>query len=431
MIHFSRRDFLATTFAGAASLSLSPAFGESISSKSEAFVPIRQITKGPKHHWFGYYDKLEFDPDNRYVLSNEVQFEHRSPSAKDSIKVGMVDTQNSDQWIEIGSSNAWGWQQGCMLQWRPKHGHEVVWNDREGDRYVCHVRNVKTGEQRTLPKPVYTLSPDGKWAVTADFSRINNLRPGYGYHGVPDANVDVKAPEDSGIWRMNMDTGETELIVSLAEISQIPYKGKTTEKAWNYFNHLLVSPDGQRFIFLHRWREQWAPSATGKGWSRFMTRMFTANMDGTDRYVLDPSGYTSHFIWRDPNHICAWTKPNGKPSKFYLFEDQTENVEVVGPDKMPVNGHNTYVPQTNGEWILTDTYPQGKLRHQIPYLYHVPSGKRVELGRFHLPSAYKGEWRCDLHPRCSNDGMTVAIDSPHGGNGRQVWLLDISQIIKG
>ena len=28
----------------------------------EQLPPVRQITRGPKHHWFGYYDKLEFDP---------------------------------------------------------------------------------------------------------------------------------------------------------------------------------------------------------------------------------------------------------------------------------------------------------------------------------------------------------------------------------
>lgn len=428
----SRRQFLQqVTAASSAALFGSPLNANEISAKSEAFVPIRAITKGPKHHWFGYYDKLEFSPDNRYVLSNEVDFEHRSPTADDTINVGMVDTQNNDEWIELGKSHAWGWQQGCMLQWRPQHGYEVIWNDRQKNGYVSHLLNVKTGKRRALPKPVYTLSPDGKWAVTADFSRINNLRPGYGYHGVPDAYVDQKTPKDSGIWRMNLDTGESELIVSLEDISKIPFNGKTTEHAWNYFNHLLISPDGSRFIFLHRWRDKWEPNGTGKGWSGFMTRMFTANMDGSDLYVLDPSGYTSHFIWRDPQHVCAWTRPGRKPSKFYLFKDRTDQIEVVGPEKMPVNGHNTYLTGTNGEWILNDTYPQGKDRHQTPYLYHAPSGKRVELGHFHLPPDYKGEWRCDLHPRCSNDGKIIAIDSPHGGKGRQVWLLDVSKIIEG
>ena len=47
--------------------------------KARLHVPTRVITQGPKHHWFGYYDKLEFDPTGRYVLAAEVDFEGRSP----------------------------------------------------------------------------------------------------------------------------------------------------------------------------------------------------------------------------------------------------------------------------------------------------------------------------------------------------------------
>lgn len=70
-------------------------------------------------HGFGYYDKLQFSPDNRFVLGNKVNFEHRSPTADDTIEVGMVDLQEKDRWIPLGQSNAWCWQQGCMLQWIP------------------------------------------------------------------------------------------------------------------------------------------------------------------------------------------------------------------------------------------------------------------------------------------------------------------------
>jgi hypothetical protein len=157
--------------------------------------------------------------------------------------------------------------------------------------------------------------------------------------------------------------------------------------------------------------------------------MFTVAMDGSDRYILDPSGHTSHFIWRDPRHVCAWTQPAGEPAAFHLFEDQTREMQVVGEGVMTQNGHNTYVPSTNNEWILTDTYPDKETREQTPYLYHVPSGRKVELGHFRSPVAYTGEWRCDLHPRTSNDGKTVAIDSPHTGTGRQIYLIDVSRIV--
>lgn len=395
---------------------------------SESFPPVRTITRGPLHHWFGYYDKLEFDPTNRYVLSNQVAFEHRTPTADDVIRVGMVDTQTGDKWIQLGKSNAWGWQQGCMLQWRPRSESEVVWNDRQGDQHVCRVMDVKTREVRTLPRPIYALSGDGRWAITADFSRIQRMRPGYGYVGLNDPCAHQRAPEDSGVWKMDMDTGQSELIFSLADAAKIDYHGKSLLDKWNYFNHLLVSPDSSRLIVLHRWRDSTGDGPDAEPAGRFTTRMFTVGMDGSDRYILDPSGYTSHFIWRDPKHICAWTRPEGKRDAFYLFEDQTDHVQVVGEEVMTQNGHNTYVPHTDSEWILNDTYPSKPAREQTPYLYHVPSGRKVELGRFHSPPQYTGEWRCDTHPRNSNDGKTVAIDSPHNG-GRQVHLIDISQIV--
>ncbi|MEQ8680552.1 MAG: hypothetical protein RID25_12375, partial [Cyclobacteriaceae bacterium] len=49
-------------------------------------------------------------------------------------------------------------------------------------------------------------------------------------------------------------------------------------------------------------------------------------------------------------------------------------------------------------------------------------------GRFHEPREYNGEWRCDTHPRASNDGKLICIDSTHGGNGRQMYLIDISEL---
>ncbi len=397
---------------------------------ADKLPPVRTITKGPKHHWFGYYDKLEFDPSNRLVLSNQVDFEHRTPKPSDAIRVGMIDAGAGDKWIELGVSRAWGWQQGCMLQWRPGSASEVVWNDREGDKYVCRVMDVKTRKTRTLPKPVYTLSPDGKYAITADFARIQRMRPGYGYVGLSGQFPTQRAPEESGVWKMDLETGRSELIFSLADAARIEHQGKPLAGKWHYFNHLLISPNSSRFIVLHRWRESTGSGADAQPTGRFTTRMFTANMDGTQRYILDPSGYTSHFIWRDDRHVCAWTRPAGRKDAFYLFEDQTKKVEVVGEGVMTRNGHNTYVPQTDNEWILNDTYPDRKTRQQKPYLYHVPSGRKVELGGFVSPPVYTGEWRCDTHPRSSNDGKTVAIDSPHTGAGRQVHLIDISSIIR-
>ena len=386
---------------------------------------IRAITSGPKFHWFGYYDKLEFDPIGRYVLGMEVDFEHRSPTSEDVIKIGMVDLQQNDRWIELGASRAWGWQQGCMLQWRPGSNSEIVWNDRQGERFVCHILDVFTREKRTLPNAIYTINPDGKTALTADFRRIQDMRHGYGYAGLTDPYADELAPEKSGIWRVDLESGNSELIISLADVNRIPYDKSLCGEligAKHWFNHLLFNPDGTRFIFLHRWRIK--GSTADKGYWGVRTRMFTASADGSDIRLLDPYGKTSHFIWRDSKYILAWAWHPSYKSKFYLYEDGTDNVQVIAPEVMTLNGHCSYLP--GNEWILNDT----NLRSLQPlYLYHIKTGKRVPLGDFALLPEYKGEWRCDLHPRFSADGTKVVIDSPHAGNGRQLYLIDISDIV--
>src|SRR5215510_12230936 len=138
----------------------------------EHLPPVRAITKGPKFHWFGYYDKLQFDPSSRYVLGMESDFEGRPPQPADTIRLGMVDLEDGDRWTTFAETRAWCWQQGCMLQWLPGSSSEVIFNDREQGHFVSHILNVKTGKKRTLPGPIYAVSPDAKWAVATDFSRL-------------------------------------------------------------------------------------------------------------------------------------------------------------------------------------------------------------------------------------------------------------------
>ena len=46
----------------------------------EFTIAKRPVTSGPKFHWFGYYDKFQFDITGRYALGMEVDFEHRAPN---------------------------------------------------------------------------------------------------------------------------------------------------------------------------------------------------------------------------------------------------------------------------------------------------------------------------------------------------------------
>src|SRR5680860_883675 len=140
-----------------------------------------------------------------------------------------------------------------MLQWVPGSSSKVVWNDRRGDEFISIIKDIHTGEERILPKAIYTLSPDGQTAIGTDFARIQNYRKGYGYPGGVDHYKHLNAPDESGIYKIDLESEETNLILSYKQISEIPNDGEDLSEKWHYFNHLLISPDSKRFIFLNRY----------------------------------------------------------------------------------------------------------------------------------------------------------------------------------
>jgi len=381
-------------------------------------LPAVAVTRGPKHHFFGYYDKHQWDATGRYLLCQEVSFMDHPPQAEDEITVGMVDLREGNRWIPLATTKAWCWQQGTMLQWLGSAPERlIIHNDREGDQFIAVIRDVHTGKTRKLPRPVYAVSPDGKEAVSINFARLHRTRPGYGYAGGADTWENENHPKEDGIFCMDLETGRNRLVISLDQIARFK-PDETMAGCQHWFNHLLYNPDGSRLIFLHRWRKP-----TGGWW----TRMFTAAPDGSDLHLVADHEMVSHFIWRDPKHILAWSREPrpGRGDRYHLYTDRSDEIEVVGEGILTSDGHCSYSPDKR--WILTDTYPD-RDRFRTLILYNVQERRRVDIGRFFAPKELDGEIRCDLHPRWSRDGKWVCIDSVHEGS-RQVYLLDVSPIV--
>lgn len=368
------------------------------------------LTSLPGFHWFGYYDKHQFDLSDRYALGMRVDFEHRLYGGDDVIQIGMIDLQDGHAWIPLGETRAWSWQQGCMLQWRPGSADEVIWNDRQEDRFISRVLNTRTRETRTLPKAIGTLSPCGRFALCEDFRRIWNFRPGYAYAGIPDPYAGDPRPPQTGVWRMDLETGELRQIISLPEVAGLPYPGQSPDDR-HYINHLAWNPSGERFLMFNRWSGRGQP-----------TRVFTAAGDGSDLRLLSAHG-ASHWTWRDDEHVLIWAE-----GAYRLYRDDGSGEPVQQVWEHP-NGHQTFVPGTDGEWLLTDTYPAGDPPRQELCLYHIPSRGKIVLAALDAPPAYRGEWRCDLHPRLNRQATKVVVDSPHAGNGRQMYMFDIADIL--
>ncbi len=60
---------------------------------------------------------------------------------------------------------------------------------------------MRSRATRTLPRPIYTISPDGSTALTHDFHRMKH--GGTNYVGITDPNEGVWAPDTAHTWKMD------------------------------------------------------------------------------------------------------------------------------------------------------------------------------------------------------------------------------------
>lgn len=383
-------------------------------------LPARAVTSGDSH-FFGYYDKCPWSADGRFLLAGRVGFEGRRSTEADVMTIGVIDPA-TNAFRPIGETTAWNWQQGTMLQWLPNG--EVLYNIRKADGTLgAEIVDPTTGQRRQLPRPVYCVSPNGREAISLDFHRLQTLRPGYGYPPAREIGAHNLAPDDVGLWRMDLATGEHRLIFSIAQAKAFQPLA-AFENVAHWFNHATYNPDGSRFVFLHR-------RHTEPGVTHWQTRLLTIRPDGSDLYLLADHGMTSHFHWRDPQHLLAWAihdDGRGARRAYWVMKDQTQSVQAIGEGVLTVDGHMTYSP--DGQWLLTDEYPAPGRTDQPLLLYHLPTGERIEVGRFEAPlSGNWSEFRCDLHARWNHDGTQVCFDSAHSGR-RQVYVMDVSSIVR-
>lgn len=381
---------------------------------------IEKITPSDGGFWFfGYFDKYPWDLSGRYVLANRAEFMDRQPTADDKLIIGMIDRQDNNKFVKIGENHAWCWQQGCMLQWlNDQSGTKVIYNDREGDHFVARIVDVFTGKKQTISRPIYCLSPDGRYALSVNFSRLDKERPGYGYAGIPDIHEGVGHPDNDGVWLIDLKTNTSKLIISVDQMVK-NFNRPIMNNVANWFNHLLFSPDSKRFGFFHRWR-------AGDNWHQ--THMFTANIDGSDIYPLNLEDMTSHYTWFDNDKIITFANHHSSGWDYYEFTDQSDVVRQVGPEALHgQDGHCSY--SLDKKWMLTDTYPDKEANERGLYLLNNESRELFELGEFYANPNLPTPVRCDLHPRWSRDCRTVCIDSIHEGF-RAIYTVDVSNFIK-
>jgi len=379
--------------------------------KSEGDI-IRISPNDGMEYFFGYYDKSPWDATDRYMLCIKAKDAHSSVAPKEAADILLFNTQNNNSYKVLGKTNSWNVQQGCMLQWLgPDYAERIIYNDFRNGRYCSVILNIKTNKERIVSMPVYSVSQDGKFALSLDFSRLHRLRKGYGYSNLPDSTEDEKCPDKPCIWHINIENGEIKPLMKYTDFAS--FEPRTEMKnAEHKVNHIMLNPSRDRFMVLHRWFNG----------SRKYTRLVTVNNDDDDRdmYNLSDDDMTSHCYWKNDIEILAFAHKKDNGNGYYLMKDKTQEYQKMWPE-LSSDGHPSYSP--DGSLIVTDTYPD---RARIATVYCINGNNISKLTRVFAPFRYDNDVRCDLHPRWNRVGDKICFDSVFEGR-RGLYVVKVDK----
>lgn len=368
--------------------------------------------------FFGYHDKTPFSQDGKKILAMSVTSKDTSAVSEcTTMKLGYFEKTSENgfnsSFIPFATTNSWCWQQGCMIQWYPKQpSSQVIFNDIVSGGYGAIIYDLES-DQKVMEynDPIYSIDPNGQTAVTLDFYRLGRLRPGYGYTIIPSPTYEYNAPDDDGLFTVNLQNRSKELLVSLHDLAE----NDKDHLNKHYINHATFSPDGNSIVFFHLWE-------CGHGRN---LRVCIADKNSSGFRVLEDERIISHYCWKDNDNILATGRDKQGNWYYSIYSININKRDDLDLDLF-CDGHPMFHP-INKNLIVTDTYPD-RLREQKLYIGDLFNNKVHKLYSFFSPLKYRGQIRCDLHPRWDREGKYIVVDTTHQGI-RKMALLEMGCII--
>lgn len=382
--------------------------------KSEGGV-VRVSPDDGFEYYYGYYDKSPWDATNRYIIGIQVKQAYKSVAPQEPGIVGVIDTLDNNRFLKLGVSHAWNVQQSCMAQWMgPDFKTRILYNDFRNGHYCAVIYNFeKKSEEKVLPMAAYDVARDGSFIMSLDFSRLHRMRPGYGYSNLQEETKGELCPDKGCIWKVDVATGKVEELFKYTDFASFE-PDESMKEAEHKVNHIMISPNGKRFMVLHRWFQN----------GKKHTRLVTVNVDKSEMYNLSDDVFVSHCYWKNDGEILSFLRKKESGDHYYLLKDKTREYEMFWPE-LNTDGHCSYSP--DGKFIITDTYPNRK-RIASVYLCTEEDNRSRRIARVFSPFRYDNDCRCDLHPRWDRIGEKVCIDSVHEGR-RALYVIDMKDYL--
>jgi hypothetical protein len=262
--------FLSVTGCNSSTEKNSKSTDEDKVSNSRFDLTVDQLTSGEKHHFFGYIGQCQTIPWNstgQYILGMEIDTIIRLPKPEEAATIFVIDTHDNNKIIKLDKTYAWNPQQGTMFYWNPNAPEtQFFFNDRdlETGKVFTVIYDIK--ERKRVKEYRYEDTPIGNGGVAADgsawlglnYGRMARLRLVTGYPEAIDFSKEEIAPENDGIFIIDISTGNKKLLVSFAQIEK---KIKETNPDLNhsglFINHSLWNRNSDMVYFFAPCRVGW------------------------------------------------------------------------------------------------------------------------------------------------------------------------------
>ena len=384
-------------------------------------LKIEQVTSGVKHHFFGYIGQCQTIPWNlggRYILGMEIERIDRMPQPEEAAIIVLVDTKQNNKIIRLDKTHAWNPQQGTMFYWNPQAPQkQFFFNDR--DVKTGHVLAVlydietrkRVREYRYDDTPIGNggVAPNGRAFLGLNYGRLARLRVVTGYPDALDWSRDDNAPDNDGIFVVDIRTGNKRLLVSYRELAErLKQRKPHLQDTALFINHTLWNRRSDRVYFFVR-----------GAWDRRGTRINTPcsiHVDGTGLTLHDVH-IGGHPEWAEGNLLI------GRQGKNQILYD-VDKKQVVGhlgtPEIFP-NPEGDISLSPNAEWFVNG-YKKGNKNYYVVYRRRDGAYGRSE-GLDKGP--HGGDIRIDPAPRWNRTSDAILVPGIAKNKTRQMFVIRV------
>jgi len=441
---------------------------------------LKNITEEKGHYLVGFNDIDPWSSNHKEILCLKTESMVDIPSEENQAEVVLVNLE-SGKVKTLDQTMCWNFPQGGRQAWiRTNDGDKIIYNIRKKNKFIAKIIDKDGAHILNCDKPTYALSPCSNYSYGLNYERLYRLG-GYGYAGVIDNSEGNNLPKDDGIWKTDLTTGKSKLILSIKSVAETNGNSKILKETEHYLTHILPSPNGEKISFLHRY---WLPDGG------IQTRLIICDSNGKNTQVWD-EGFMSHFDWANNESIIMWGKPTSKaqalrsssfltnipllspilqglkplikkvlgkkliPEGYYKLVSYEKRFKSIKySELLPTeDGHPSFCPSKRN-LLLTDTYPNSNSERELVIIdnksstIHTlfklkesqlkPSEKNFNsitkyidsdilqnFSKKHFIHARSGI-HCDFHPRWRRDGEYICIDSNHE-DFRSVYIIKIKK----